>query len=134
LVQVRKGPEHRIESIKMKKVISPLAFVFALSVFVFTGCSGSNVDTSKVQSAFSSAPAGDKANVDAAVASVKSGDYSGALASLQKAASNTKLTEEQKAAVQDLIQQIQAKLTEGANKVSDAASKSAGDLQKSLGK
>ena len=99
-----------------------------------TGCSGSGVDTSKVQSAFSSAPAVDKADVDAAVSAVKAGNYSGALASLQKAAANAKLTADQKAAIQDLISQIQAKLADAAKQAGDAANKTAGDLQKSLGK
>jgi len=118
----------------MKKLLFPIICICALSALVLTGCSGSGVDTSKVQSAFSSAPAVDKADVDAAVASVKSGDYSGALTSLKKAAANAKLTDDQKAAIQDLMNQVQAKLADVAKQAGDAASKSASDLQKSLGK
>jgi hypothetical protein len=87
-----------------------------------------------VQSAFSSAPTVEKADVDAAVSAVKSGNYQDALASLKKVAANAKLTPEQQTAMQDLMTQIQAKIADAAKQAGDSATKVAGDLQKSLGK
>lgn len=130
----RNARQPKKKALIMKKLIIPLTFLFALSLIMFTGCSGSGVDTSKVQSAFSSAPAVDKTDVDSAVSAVKAGDYQGALASLQKVAANAKLTADQKAAIQDLVAQIQNKLAGAAKQAGDSASKAAGDLQKSLGK
>lgn len=80
------------------------------------------LDTAKVQSAFQTAEADDKAEVDKAISSIKSGDYTGALASLQKASANLKLTEEQKSALADLINQVKAKVGETAQKVAEDTS------------
>ncbi len=89
------------------------------------------LDTSKLQSAFQSAPAVDKTEVQNAITAVKSQDYSGALASLQKVASDTNLTPEQKAAVDDFIGQVKAK---GAELAKKALGTKTADLQKSLPK
>src|SRR5579872_6066399 len=111
------------------------------------GCSrsGGNIDTSRVQSAFQSAPPADKAEAQNAVSEVKAGNYAGALASLQKVAASANLTPEQKSAVQDLVGQVRAKATgmgekamgaagDAANQAGQGAGKSADDLQKSFKK
>jgi hypothetical protein len=123
----------------MKRMFVLFTVISGLAFLAFSGCSKSGgVDTSKVESAFTATPQADRSDVDKAVACVKSGDYPGALTSLQKAASNLKLTAEQQQALKDLIAQVQAKVGETAKKAADdaskGASKAAGDLQKSLGK
>jgi hypothetical protein len=118
----------------MKKTIYLIVAIVGVVLIGLTGCSKNSVDTSKVQSAFQNSSAPAKGSVDQAVSSVKAGDYAGALASLQKAAADTKLTPEQKSAIQDLINQINSKISETANKAASDVSKKAGDLQKSLQK
>ncbi len=127
----------------MKKLTVLPALILGLSILGFVGCSkDGSVDTAKVQSAFQSASTVDRAEVDKAVTAIKAGDYAGALASLQKAAASVQLTPEQKSSLQELISQVQAKITELAKKaVGDStkarqtgAEKTATDLQKTLGK
>ena len=120
--------------------------IAGLAVLGLTGCSksesgGVSIDTAKVQSAFESASAVDKAEVEKAIAAVKSGDFASAVTSLKQAAASVNITPEQKQSVQDLLAQVQAKLgaaaTEAADKVKDAAgdaAKQAGELPKAVGK
>jgi uncharacterized lipoprotein YajG len=115
------------------------------SVLLLAGCAkqegGATVDTAKAESEFASADAPLKATLESAVASVKSGDYSAAAATLQKLASETKLTSAQQQAVKDLIAQVQAKIgsalksaTDAGKSAGDAATKAVGDAQKAIGK
>ena len=69
-----------------------------------------------------------------AVAAVKGADYSKATPELQKLASNVKLTDEQKKAINDVLAKIQQALTDAGTKAAGDASKALGDVQKSLGK
>ena len=113
--------------------------VVALAVAV-VGCNksdssgGMGVDASGLQKSFASAEGPIKAAAEKAVAAVKSGDYSGAMAELQKLASDVKITPEQKQAVADLVEKVTSALAGAASKAAEGAGKAAGDLQKSLPK
>ena len=131
----------------MKNVLTLLlAAVLTLSLFT-TGCGKGDggLDTAAIEKAFSSADSGLKASAEKAIASVKAGDFAGALSELQKLASDVKITPEQKTAVSDFIAQVKAKAGEmadkavkeagaAANKAGEAATKAADDLKKSVGK
>jgi len=130
----------------MKNVFT-LLLAAILSVGLFTtGCGkGDGLDTASLEKAFGSAEGGLKATADKVAASVKANDYSGALSELQKLASDVKLTPEQKQAVTDFLAQVKAKAGEmtdkamkeagaAAGKATDAATKAADDLKKSVGK
>jgi cytochrome c-type biogenesis protein CcmH/NrfG len=104
-----------------------IAVVIAVGALTLVGCSKSGVDTGKLESSFSSAPPADKSNVDAAVSSIKAGNYADALGKLQSVAAQAKLTDAQKQAVQDVIAQVQKQITA-------QAEKAAGDLKKTFGK
>jgi len=95
----------------MKTLILAMAATLGIALCGLVGCSkgGGSIDTSKVQSAFQSAPPMDKAEVQNAISELKAGNYPGALASLQKVATTANLTPEQKEAVQDLMGQVKNK-------------------------
>lgn len=127
----------------MKKLGLITTLILSIGLLGLVGCSkGGGIDTAKVQSAFQTASTVDKAEVDKAITAIKAGDFAGALPSLQKAVASAKLTEEQKSALQDLINEVQAKLSEAAKKAVDGATKAmkegadkaATDLQKAVGK
>jgi len=102
---------------------------------VIIGCGKSNnVNTGKLESSFNAAEPASKSKVDTAVAAIKAGNYSDALAKLQAVAAQAKLTPEQKQAVQDVIAQVQKQMTAAAGQMQKDATKSVGDLQKSFGK
>ena len=102
---------------------------------VFAGCGKKEgVDTAGVEKSFSSAEPAAKAEVDKIVAAIKSSDYAGAVASLQKLATNAKITPEQKQAVTDLAAQVQAAFADAAKKAAGEANKAVDNLQKSLSK
>ena len=118
----------------MKIVTFSLASLL-LAGLVTAGCSKkATVDTTPVEKSFQSAEPTTKSAADKAVASIKAGDYSSAMADLQKLASNVKLTPEQKQAIQDVLGQVQKALSEAAGKAVEGADKAAKDLQKSLPK
>ena len=115
---------------KIQKWVVSCIAVLAL---VVAGCNkGDSVDTSGVEKAFASSPPDVKSSADAIVASVKSADYSGALAKLKSLPST--LTPEQQQSVKDLMTQIQTKITDAASKAGSDAQKAVGDVQKSLTK
>jgi hypothetical protein len=87
----------------------------------------SPVNTSKLQSSFRSAPPGIQSEVDEAVSAINGGNYSEAVADLQRLVSGTKLTPEQEQAVKETIAAIQ-KVARG------TGNKAEGGLQKSLPK
>jgi len=128
----------------MKKFLSFL-FTGVIAITLAVGCSKEGVDTAGVEKAFSSADAGLKSSADKVIAAVKSGDYAGATAELKKLAAEVKLTPEQKQSLQDLLAQVQSKVTDVAKDAAgsaekavkdagDAASKAAEDAKKALGK
>lgn len=127
----------------MKKLGFITTLVLSISLLGLVGCSKSGgIDTTKVQSAFQTASTVDKAEVEKAITAIKAGDFAAALASLQKAVASANVTAEQKSSLQDLINEVQAKVSDAAKKaVSDAtkaakegADKTATDLQKAIGK
>ncbi len=106
------------------------------ALLVLPGCSksGTSVDASPIEKSFASADATLKSAADKAVAAIKSADYSSATVELQKLASNVKLTDEQKKAINDVVAQIQKAVADTGTKAAGDASKALGDAQKSLGK
>ena len=109
-----------------------LGAIAAALAFTFAGCSkDGSVDTSKIESSFSSSDAQGKSDVDQVVAAVKAGDFAAATAPLQKLASNAKLTPEQQQAVKDVMTQVQEKVKEAAAKVGEQASEAAKKAQES---
>jgi outer membrane protein assembly factor BamD (BamD/ComL family) len=104
-----------------------LLAVMSLSLAVIGCGKKGEVDTSKLENSFKSAPPAQQSDVDKAVSAVKAGNYSEAVTDLQRLASKAKLTPEQQQAVKDTIAAIQKQMTA-------TASKAAGDLQKSLPK
>jgi|SRR5437667_9506176 len=102
---------------------------------VLAGCSKkSSVNTAPLEKSFASAEPANKTSADKATAAIKAGDYSGAMAELQKLASQAKLTPEQQQAVKDVLAQVQKQLSDAAANMGKSAEKAAGDLQKSLPK
>lgn len=131
----------------MNKLFLTLTIIAGLAASALTGCSKTNsgattIDTAKVQSAFATASAVDKDEVETAIAAIKAGDYASAVTSLKQAASSVNLTPEQTQALKDLLAQAQAKLGGAAseavdktkNAASDAATKAADDLKKGVSK
>jgi hypothetical protein len=117
---------------KIPKII--VATCFALG-FAVVGCNKqSSVDTAPIEKSFASADAPTKTSADSVVTEIKSANYSGALADLQKLAANAKLTPEQQQAVKDVLTQVQKALADTANKAAGDANKAATDLQNSLPK
>lgn len=95
-----------------------------------TPTTAQSIDTANLQTAFQTAPEADKTEVQNAIAAIKSGNYTVAMTSLQKVASNANLTPEQKSALQNIMNQVQAKAVDLGKK----ALSTSGDLQKSLPK
>lgn len=116
----------------MKTFVSSL---IAIALCIAVGCAKKEqVDTAKLEASFSTAEPSKKSEVDKAVASIKSQDWSGAMASLQRVGSDAKLTEEQKQAVKDTLDQIGKVFKDTANKAVDESKKAVEEAQKSLGK
>jgi hypothetical protein len=111
-----------------------LAFIASITI-ALTACdgSGASVDTSRLTSSFSSAEAGLKSSADAAATAIKKGDYNGALTQLQSLAGNAKITDEQKKAVADVIEQVKKAMADMAAKASEGAKNALGGLPKSGG-
>src|SRR6266700_3200672 len=94
-----------------------LTSVAAASLLV-SGCSKkSSVDTAPLEKSFASAEPANKSTADKAVANIKAGDYSGAMADLQKLSAQVKLTPEQQQAVKDVLAQVQKQLSDTAAKM-----------------
>lgn len=119
----------------MKSILS-LVSILVLTIFFVSGCSksGISVDTAGFEKSFSSAEAAVKDTANKVVEAVKKSDYSGAMAELKQLASNVKITDEQKKAVNELLAQVQKALADMGNKAADGANKAIGDAQKALGK
>ncbi|HEX2972287.1 MAG TPA: hypothetical protein VHP11_08130 [Tepidisphaeraceae bacterium] len=106
-------------------------------VFLMSGCGkseGGGIDTSKLQSAFSGAEVPAKAEVQKAITAIKAGEWTQALTALREAAKEARLTPEQQAAIKDVLQQVQTKVTGAVQSGAEQAKEAAGDLQKSLSK
>lgn len=114
----------------IKRLMIASSALLGMVLLAGSGCSKDNggIDTSRVEAAFqhtdSTTQSNQHTNIDNALAEIRSRNYSGALASLQKAGATLKLTPEQKSAIDDLMNQIQVKASEALK----TASKSAGDV------
>jgi hypothetical protein len=122
----------------MNTLFLNLSIIAGLAAFGLTGCSktesgDATIDTAKVQSAFATASAVDKAEVETAIAAIKAGDYTSAVAALQQAAASVNLTPEQQQSLKDLLAQAQAKLGAAAGEAVDKAKDAAGDAAKQAG-
>ncbi|MDB6123953.1 MAG: hypothetical protein JWQ71_2946 [Pedosphaera sp.] len=105
------------------------------TLLVTAGCSKkSSVETAPLEKNFKSADSASKSVADKAVSEIKAENYGGALTELQKLGAQAKLTPEQQQAIKDVTAQIQQALVNAGKKAADDVSKSATDLQKSLGK
>lgn len=105
------------------KSIHFLGAALAAAALLVSGCNkDGSIDTSKVESSFSTADASSKGELDRVVQAVKAGDFAAATAPLQRLAANAKLTPEQQAAAKDLLVQIQEKVKEAAAAVGAEAS------------
>jgi hypothetical protein len=130
------------------KTNSLILTVLAAAAIVATGCNkpegntptppavapAASVDTSKLTAAFAAAEPALKTAVDTAVTAVKKADYSNALTQLQALAGKYKLTDDQQAAVKDVITAVQKVIADTAAKTAGDASKAAGDAAKALPK
>ncbi|MCX8155849.1 MAG: hypothetical protein N3J91_05270 [Verrucomicrobiae bacterium] len=113
----------------MKPTIIAIAILVA-ALCGMVGCgSKSKVDTSKLESAFSSAEASVKSEIEKAIQAIKAEDLAGALTQLQKTHAKAKLTEAQKQAIKDTIEALQKLIAEGATK---SVEKAAGEATKTL--
>src|SRR5262245_54932179 len=103
--------------------------------FVLVGCGKkSEVDTSKLETSFATAEPATKSQSAKVVDAIKGADYSGALASLKSLAGDAKLTAEQKAAIQDVTDQVQKLIKDTASKAVEGGQKSLEDAKKALPK
>lgn len=110
-----------------------LAWCCVALVFALAGCSKkSDVDTVKFEQSFATAEPADKSEATKVVDAVKAGDYNAALASLKTLAQQAKLTPEQKAAIQDVTDQVQKQLKAVINKAVEGGEKALEDAKKSL--
>lgn len=130
------------------KIQTTLLTAFAAAALIVSGCSKeqvkttvddakaavASIDTSKIEAAFASADAGAKEALKPVVEAVKNADYAGAVTQLKSLGEKFKLTDEQQAAVNDLIAKAQKAISDLAAKATTDATKAASDLTKSLGK
>jgi hypothetical protein len=98
----------------------------------FGGCGKKGIDTSKLERSFQASEPTAKQNVQSVVQAVEKQDYAAATASLQKLATQAKLTPDQQEAIKEVLEQVKAKLTETLNKTAGDAQKMMTDLQKSI--
>jgi len=97
-----------------------------LALILATGCSRSHgVNTGALASSFKTAEPTLKAEADKAIAAIKAGNFTEAIAELQRLAKRAKLTAEQQQIIKDTIAQVQKQMEA-------AASKAAADAKRSL--
>lgn len=108
----------------------------ALLVFAICGCGkkSGGVNTGKLESSFATADPAAKSHVAKVVEGLKAEDYNTALASLRALAQQANLTPEQKAAVQDVTDQVQKQLDAMLKKATEDGQKAVEDAKKALPK
>jgi hypothetical protein len=114
-------------------LLSPLILAAAL---LPSGCSEKEstaapaaVDTSKSESAFASAEASVKAGYDKVATAIRNTDWSAATTAVQDLASNAKLSDEQKATLKTLADDIKAKAAAATVQAKEKAAQLAEDAK-----
>ena len=92
----------------------------------------SNVETANLEKSFAGSEPELQTELNSAVQAIKSEDYAGASATLQKLAANAKLTDAQKQAIQDVMTQIQKAMAEGMKEATEEADKAVEGLKDAL--
>ena len=119
----------------MKLSIRYSLVLLALLALVLPGCGKKDeVDTAPLQQSFEGAEPAVKTAVNEAVSAIKSGDYAGAGAALQKLAGQAKITPEQQQAIKDVLAGIQKKLTGAVENAAEGGKKAMDDMKKALPK
>jgi gas vesicle protein len=116
------------------KLFKCLLVVLVAGAIAFTGCKKSGVDTRPIEKSFSSAEPATKSSADKVVAEIKANNYAGAMAELSKLGTEAKLTDDQKKAVTDTLEQVKEKIKAAADQATKDVKKGVEDVQKSLGK
>lgn len=117
---------------------SLLAPLILAATLLPTGCSEKDsatapaaaVDTTKSESAFASAEAGVKAGYDKVATAVRNTDWTAATTAVQDLASNAKLTDEQKATLRTLSDDIKARAAAATAQAKEKAAQLAEDAKK----
>ena len=92
----------------IKSFFAALPLTLALAIILAAGCSKKiAVDTSKLDYSFQTADPVVQSNVTAAVEAIDKAEYPAALEKLKTVAANPKLTPDQKAAVDGVVQQLE---------------------------
>jgi hypothetical protein len=125
-----------LNKMALMKTNTFLLTLFAVIAIAFTGCgkAGVKIDTAGIEKSFSSAETTLKDASSKATDAVKKGDYAGALKELQSLAGNVKLTDDQKSAINNLIEQVKKALADAGAKAAEGANRAVGDAQKAIGK
>lgn len=113
----------------MKRFLLTLLLAAGLP-FVLTGCGSSKttVNTEKFEQSFQGASGEDQSNADAASAAIKSGDLATAAAAIEKIVKARSFSDDQGAALSDVIVEMQKVAYENAENYSDAVRKKLSDL------
>jgi len=106
--------------------------LIAVSLALGACDSGDKIDTSKLEKSFSSAQPASKSALDDVKTAVQAKDYAKAGAALQRLASISGLTPDQKQAVEDVTAQVKEKVAQKAKEVAKEGEKALGDAQKRL--
>ena len=118
------------------KIQATILTIIAAMAFGLTGCNKSSgdastiaisVDTSKLEATFASADEATKKELEPIISSVKNADYEGAISKLKSFGEKFKLTDEQQAEVNGLMDKAQ-------KAIKAASEKAAGDVSKALDK
>lgn len=94
----------------MKKLLLPLLLLAALMAWGATGCANKEIDTAKLQSSFQDATPEVRPYLDKGVAAIKAGKYAEALPALQHVAFAAKMSQEQRAVLEDAIKKVKARI------------------------
>jgi septation ring formation regulator EzrA len=115
------------------KTIAGMLMVVLTVCTLGIGCGKkSGPDTGRLETSFQSAEPAVKSDVDKAVTAIRAGNYSQAMADLQRVASRAKLTPDQQQAINDVLAQLQKEISAAAKKAAGDAEKAAEDLKRSL--
>ena len=116
------------------KTLNFILIAVVAGTIALTGCKKSGVDTQPIEKSFASAEPAAKSTADKVVAEIKANNYSGAMAELTRLASDAKLTDAQRKAVSDTLEQVKEQIKAAADQAAKDVKKGMEDVQKSLGK